>query len=240
MPDTSEMTRRSPALLAGLAVLALGLITPASATRSAEPERIEPEVSPSAVALLKLLNTAPEKKLVETLGLTAPVVKKVMERRARDGGYKNLVEFVETTGIAHADFETLLKPFQEEETQQRLDAERPPVPDPATKAKPGRLQQSAGAQPQQAKGNRGESSGGSGPIGAVRPGFYSKIPGYEDLDKIDPLKRTEFLESVNRELCSCGCKNETVAFCIVNDPGCPVIKARVKKIYDDIMTKAPR
>ena len=68
----------------------------------------------------------------------------------------------------------------------------------------------------------------------MRVDFYSALPGFPDLDKLDPLVRKEFLEAVNREKCACGCQNETVAWCLVNDKSCPVVKSRAKKIYDEI------
>jgi hypothetical protein len=76
-------------------------------------------------------------------------------------------------------------------------------------------------------------------VGNVRPGFYAKLPGYENLDQLDPIKKKEFLEMVNHEMCTCGCSGETLAFCLVNDPACPVVKARVRKVYEDVTGHPP-
>jgi hypothetical protein len=182
-----------------------------------------------------MLNTAPESKLRTAEGMTPEVLAKLMAHRASGGKLANLVEFEKQTGAKPTDLELLLKPFLEEARAKELEAQRKAVPDPPNRAKAGRsAKKTDGAAPDS------PAPAGVGPIGGVRPGFYSKLPGYDDLDKIDALKKTEFLETVNREMCSCGCKGETVAFCLVNDPGCPVVKSRAKKIYDDIMTKGPR
>jgi len=215
-----------------LVIVSVALLSSAAPARPEE--NPEPEVSASATALLKFLNTAPEKKLSETPGLNPQTIKKLLAHRASAGAFSSLAEFTETCEVQDSDFEKLLKPYRDEEVQRRLDASRKDIPDVNAKSREGRLQKNPGDAPAPDKAQT------AGPIGMVRPGYYSKLPGYDELDKIDPLKRTEFLETVNREMCSCGCKNETVAFCLVNDPACPVVKARAKKIYDDIMTKAPR
>ena len=232
-----SMSRRVMSILmAGAIVLVAGLTLRATGGWTApRGETPSPEVSPAASALLALLNTAPESKLRTTEGMTSDVLAKLMAHRASGGKLTNLVEFEKKTGVKPTDLELLLKPFLEEARSKEMEAQRKAVPDPPARGK-------AGRSPKKTDGAATDSAApaGVGPIGGVRPGFYSKLPGYEDLDKIDALKKTEFLETVNREMCSCGCKGETVAFCLVNDPGCPVVKARAKKIYDDIMTKGPR
>jgi hypothetical protein len=136
-----------------------------------------------------------------------------------------------------------LAPYVEQESQLQLEAQRKPVDPPA--AQPGKA---AGRQRAAEKGAEKAaepappsppSAQGSGPVGNVRPGYYAKLPGYDNLDKIDPIKRKEFLELVNREMCACGCQGETLAFCLVNDPACPVVKARVRKIYEDVTGQPP-
>jgi hypothetical protein len=229
-----KVTRHAPVLAAGIMVVLVVFASLIPSGQAAEPEVIGPEVSPAAASLLHLLNTAPEAKLRNTPGMTSEVLTKLMAHRATGGKLKNLVEFGRLTEVKPTDLELLLKPFLEEQATREMEADRKPVPTPGAPGKAGRLQRNAGGTDPNAQ------AGPAGPIGAVRPGFYSKLPGYEDLDKIDPLKRTEFLETVNREMCSCGCKEETVAFCLVNDQLCPVVKARARKIYDDIMTKGPR
>ena len=115
-----------------------------------------------------------------------------------------------------------------------------PIPPPPTASKakqrshPGKAMPSAVSDPQ-----AGATADDEPIISEVRAGFYGKLPGYEDLDKLDPLLKKEFLTRVNYEKCLCGCENETLGFCLVNDPGCPVVKARVRKIYDEVLSKSP-
>lgn len=231
-PETSRMPRARllQQVLASAVALSFCIIAAHAAQTKAPAERrqrLQPEVSPAAANLLAVLNAAPEPKLRNTPGLNGGTVDKIMAHRKGGGKFANLVELKHVTGISYADLETLLAPFQQAEDQKALEASRKPVPDPPAPgaATPG-----------------GSPAGGAaeGPIGAVRAGFYAKLPGFEDLDSIDPLKKREFLETVNREMCTCGCKDETVAFCLVNDPGCPVVKQRARKIYDDIVNRPPR
>ena len=205
-----------------------------------------PEVSPAAAGLLKQLNTASEQTLKGTMDLPEGIVAKILAYRASGAKFANLVEVHSVIGISSAEIERILMPFEQAEAARAFEAQRKPVPDPGPPGKaggklrrgPATTEQDKGAvaTPGSAAGSEGAVSG-TGPITMVRPGFYGKLPGFDDLDKIDPLKRTEFLETVNREFCTCGCKNETIAFCLVNDPTCPVVKSRAKKIYDDILNK---
>ena len=202
----SRPRRVKSTLMACAIVLSAGLALRATAGWTApRAEPTAPETSPAASALLSLLNTAPESKLRTTEGMTSDVLAKLMAHRASGGRLANLVEFEKKTGVKPTDLELLLKPFLEEARAREMEAERKAVPDPPTRAKAGRT-------PKKTDGSAPESPqpAGIGPIGGVRPGFYSKLPGYEDLDKVDSLKKTEFLETVNREMCSCGCKGETV------------------------------
>ena len=72
----------------------------------------------------------------------------------------------------------------------------------------------------------------------VQGNYYSILPGY-DLSSLSEAKRKVFLDMVNREKCTCGCQGETLGWCLVNDPGCPVVKARVRKVYTDVVGTAP-
>jgi hypothetical protein len=192
-----------------------------------QPEGGCPEVSPAAAGLLRLVNSGTEQMLRSAPGLPAEVVARIMTYRASGAKFKNLVQLEGVTKMTEKNMEDALRPFQDVEDAKATEALRKPVPEPRAPGKTGAA----------AAGTQKDGSTGKGPISAVRLGFYGKLPGYEDLDKIDPIKRTEFLETVNREMCTCGCQGETLAFCLVNDPLCPVVKAQVKKIYDDIMKK---
>ena len=70
------------------------------------------------------------------------------------------------------------------------------------------------------------------PIVAVA-NYYTDLPGL-DLAALAPRQKEKFLQRVNSELCTCGCKNDTLAKCYVNDPRCPMVKGVVQKIYEDI------
>jgi hypothetical protein len=37
-------------------------------------------------------------------------------------------------------------------------------------------------------------------------------------------------------MCTCGCKTDTLAKCLVNDPKCPIVKGLVQTVYDEIKT----
>lgn len=222
---------------AGLIVLLLGGSgsSPTPGWTATEEAAASGEDYRAATALLNFLNQAPEAKLRETPGLDSQLVAKVMAHRAAGGKFKNLIELTKVTHITPPALETLLKPYIEADQAREMESARKPVAETPAKSSSARtLKGPAGG----ASASPGASSN-SGPIGAVRGGFYAKLPGFEDLDKIDPIKKTEFLETINHEMCPCGCKGETIGYCLVNDPGCPVIKARAKKIYDDIMAKTP-
>jgi hypothetical protein len=211
------------------------------------------EVNTSADALLKLLNTGTQQKLSAHPGLRPNVVKAVMDYRASGKTFPNLVEFRKVTRIGQEDMEAALATFQEQDALRQFEATRRPVPPaPGTEQGAGRMAQRSapgtapGTAAPGAASPPGASTGapiaqeGTGPIGAVRVDYYSVLPGFPDLDKLDPALRKEFLEQVNREKCACGCQNETVAWCLVNDKSCPVVKSRAKKIYDDIVNKPSR
>lgn len=70
------------------------------------------------------------------------------------------------------------------------------------------------------------------PIEAVA-NFFTDLPGF-DLTALDAPKREKFLHRVNSEMCSCGCKNDTLAHCLVNDPRCPTVKGLVQAVYDEV------
>jgi len=58
------------------------------------------------------------------------------------------------------------------------------------------------------------------------------IPGI-DLAKLSPAKRTEALEKLNSEACTCGC-DLTLARCRVDDPTCSVSLPLARKIVDQL------
>jgi hypothetical protein len=70
------------------------------------------------------------------------------------------------------------------------------------------------------------------PIEAVA-NFFTELPGF-DLASFDTARREKFLHRVNSELCSCGCKNDTLAHCLINDTKCPTVKGLVQVVYDEV------
>jgi hypothetical protein len=72
----------------------------------------------------------------------------------------------------------------------------------------------------------------TGSIEAVA-NFFADMPGF-DLNALGKHGKEKFLHRVNSEMCTCGCKNDTLAFCYVNDPKCPVVKGMVQAVYDEV------
>lgn len=70
------------------------------------------------------------------------------------------------------------------------------------------------------------------PIVAVA-NYFTELPGI-DIAALNARQREHFLQQVNSEMCPCGCKNDTLARCYVNDPRCPIVKGMVQKAYDEV------
>ncbi len=69
------------------------------------------------------------------------------------------------------------------------------------------------------------------PIVAVA-NYFTELPGI-DVASLRSSQKEKFLQRVNSELCTCGCRNDTLARCYVNDPRCPVVKGMVQKVYEE-------
>ncbi|HKY33246.1 MAG TPA: helix-hairpin-helix domain-containing protein [Candidatus Polarisedimenticolia bacterium] len=195
-----------------------------------------PEVSSAAQAFLRKVELSTEAALGQMAGIKPEVAARILQHRKSGAKFANLMEFRKVSGITNADLEAALKPFLEEEAVRQFEAQRKPIPDAPPqaggKAAGRRERGKAGA-----SGAEAPEQGAPGPVGAVRAGYYAKLPGYENLDSIDPARKKAFLETINSTMCTCGCQGETLAFCLVNDSSCPVVKARVKKIYDEIIAQ---
>lgn len=70
------------------------------------------------------------------------------------------------------------------------------------------------------------------PIEAVA-NYYIDLPGF-DTQSLPQAQREKLLQRVNSEKCTCGCKNDTLAYCLVNDPTCKYVKGLVQKVYDEV------
>jgi len=79
-----------------------------------------------------------------------------------------------------------------------------------------------------------KTTGGVTPLGpiTVTLNYFDKLPGL-DLDKLSPKRRQAVLDRANKEACTCGCKGDTVARCLVNDPNCKLVKSLAAQIYEE-------
>lgn len=71
-----------------------------------------------------------------------------------------------------------------------------------------------------------------GPITVSLNYHYDDLPGL-DLEKLSPERRKRVIERANREICTCGCRGDTVARCLVKDPNCQLVKSLAKQIYEE-------
>jgi hypothetical protein len=67
----------------------------------------------------------------------------------------------------------------------------------------------------------------------VRENYFMRLPGI-DLSTLTPKQKERFLERVNKENCSCGCQNDTIARCLVNDPKCGTVRGLAEKVLSEV------
>lgn len=67
----------------------------------------------------------------------------------------------------------------------------------------------------------------------VRENYYLELPGV-DLSTLTPKQKQKFLDRVNSENCTCGCPNDTIARCLVNDPKCPTVRGLAEKVLSEV------
>lgn len=202
-----------------------------AAPPAAQEEKQGVERNAAMETFLQFLNKSPEDTLRKHPGLTGPVVDAIMANRAAGKSYASVRDFRQMTDIDSMNFEKAFRPFYEADLKKTtLASTRKPV-QPVTPPAPGKPGTPGAAPPSPAPDPT------QGPIGAVRAGYYAELEGYESWDGVDPAVKKEFFETINRERCTCGCTNETLAWCYVNDKTCPVVRPRVKKIYDDLMKR---
>ena len=58
--------------------------------------------------------------------------------------------------------------------------------------------------------------------------YFTQIPDV-DLTGLSEEKKKAVLDRANRETCGCGC-NHTLAYCVIKDPGCPLVADVKSKI----------
>jgi hypothetical protein len=67
----------------------------------------------------------------------------------------------------------------------------------------------------------------------VRENYFMHLPGI-DLSTLTPKQKDRFLERVNKESCTCGCQNDTIARCLVNDPKCGTVRGLAEKVLSEV------
>ena len=67
----------------------------------------------------------------------------------------------------------------------------------------------------------------------VRENYFRELPGI-DLSTLTPKQKQKFLDRVNSENCTCGCPNDTIARCLVNDPKCPTVRGLAEKVLSEV------
>ncbi len=70
------------------------------------------------------------------------------------------------------------------------------------------------------------------PIVAIA-NFYADLPGI-DMSSLTDAQLEKFLHRANSELCTCGCKDDTLAKCYINDPSCPLVKDMLKSVLEEV------
>jgi len=202
------------------------------------------EESDRLLKMMSVLGTS-EVNLKPYPGITPEAAARIVAHRKAGKAFTTIEEFRTVSGMSEAQFDKLAATFVKHE------GPVPPVPPDEAQAP---VLKTPDARP--GKGSLGDrrngpglrSKGGASTVKTadtapqldldVHGGYFSVLPGY-DLSKVDTEKRKRFLDAINSETCNCGCSGETLGYCIVNDPGCPVVKSRVKKVYTDIVGSAP-
>jgi hypothetical protein len=108
-------------------------------------------------------------------------------------------------------------------------AEEKPSPKPAAKPAQGR----PAGKPAQTQTAPADPNVQTQPGITVRENYFLDLPGF-DLSTLTPRQKERFLERVNKELCTCGCPNDTIARCLVNDPACKTVRGLAEKILSEV------
>jgi hypothetical protein len=199
--------------------------------------------------LLTIMSTrTPVASLGSLPGMTPELLSRVVAFRKSGKEFSSVAQFKEVLDLSEEQFDKLaaffagvLVPKGQADTSgaDSLVAGRP-LPEEATaraKRRAARASKRSAAEQPEARAKEG-LEGGSDLNLEVKANYYSVLPGY-DLSSLPDLQRKEFLETINREMCPCGCEGETLGYCLVNDPGCMVVKARVGRIYKEITGQEP-
>ena len=67
----------------------------------------------------------------------------------------------------------------------------------------------------------------------IRENYFMDLPGI-DMSTLTPKQKQRYLDRVNKEICTCGCPNDTIARCLVNDPKCPTVRGMAEKVLSEV------
>lgn len=65
----------------------------------------------------------------------------------------------------------------------------------------------------------------------VQSNLFTEFPGFE-LGHLTATQRDELVKLANRVYCTCGCRGDTVARCVVNDPSCVTARTMLQSMLD--------
>ena len=218
---------------------ALVLLASAAFTRiSADSGTLSPD---QEQRMLRVLTGTPKTLLEKLPGMTPEAAQRVAAFRDKNHEFESVAQIKEVSGLSDERFDELKGAFMKSLPASETTISAEEAGETTAPLKRGAGAKSAGQSKKSKLGAPEKAATPAAPLElnlSVRAHFYSELPGY-DLEGLSEAQRMAFLEAVNREMCSCGCENETLGFCLVNDPGCPVVKARVKKIYRDMVGSDP-
>jgi hypothetical protein len=194
--------------------------------------------------LLHGLSTGDEKFLKNLPGMTPEAAAKILEFRKTGKSFSSLPQAREVSGLSAEQFNKLQDHYARLEVAPEdsigwVPGSTAPPPDLHTdRGKRGSAAASSKSQSPDPNAAAKAPAGGALDL-EVKMGYYSILPGY-NLENLDPQKKKLFLDTINNEKCSCGCSNDTLGFCLVNDSSCQVVRARVRKVYTDIFGAPPQ
>lgn len=191
--------------------------------------------------LLRIVSNPGDRDLKALPGMTPEAAQKITAHVGAGKKFASLDELARVSGLTDAQIVQLASIVQHPPVTKKLGAEAGELtPEEAymkSQATPpktgGGKKALAGADSKSKAGQKPAAGSDPGLNLDVKPNYYAVLPGF-DLSKMPEDKKKRFLDTINQEPCSCGCEHPSLAYCLVNDPECPVAKARIKKIYADI------
>lgn len=68
---------------------------------------------------------------------------------------------------------------------------------------------------------------------AVDSNLFTEFPGFE-LGHLSTDQHDKLVKQANSVFCTCGCRGDTVARCVVLDPSCQVARSMLQRMLDDV------